>query len=106
MFGRHRPKPDARMLRHVAARLKTPPVRCVLVEDTLVHQKAAFGLGMRTVWMRRYLRGRPAAAAAPSPPASQSHLPPQPGERGAARRCRKPAYVGDRVVSLQALRRL
>ena len=108
MFGSLRPKPDARMLRRVAARLKVAPGRCVLVEDTLVHQKAAFGLGMRTVWMRRYLRGRPAAAAAPSPspPASQSHLPPQPGERGAARRCRKPAYVGDRVVSLQALRRL
>ncbi|MGK4301815.1 HAD family hydrolase, partial [Klebsiella pneumoniae] len=31
MFGQPRPKPDARMLRHVAARLKTPPSRCVLV---------------------------------------------------------------------------
>ena len=61
MFGSHRPKPDARMLRHVAARLKVAPRRCVLVEDTLVHQKAAYRLGMRTVWMRRYQRA-PAAA--------------------------------------------
>ena len=35
MFGSLRPKPDARMLRRVAARLKVPPSRCVLVEDTL-----------------------------------------------------------------------
>ena len=55
MFGHLRPKPDARMLRHVAARLKVPPWRCVLIEDTLQHQKAAHGLGMRAVWMRRYL---------------------------------------------------
>jgi putative hydrolase of the HAD superfamily len=58
MFGQHRPKPDARMFRHVAARLKVPLARCVLVEDTLAHQKSAHALGMRTVWMRRYLDGR------------------------------------------------
>lgn len=58
MFGHHRPKPDARMFRAVAARLKVPPSRCVLVEDTLDHQKSAHALGMRTVWMRRYLDGR------------------------------------------------
>ena len=100
MFGSHRPKPDARMLRHVAARLKVAPHRCVLVEDTLAHQKAAYGIGMRTVWMRRYLRARP-----PSPlpsPLLAPHLPPG-AERG-LRRCRKPAYVGKKIVSLQALR--
>lgn len=102
MFGSHRPKPDARMLRHVAARLKARPARCVLVEDTLEHQKAAFGIGMKTVWMRRWLRGR--GAASPWTPAP-SHLPPD-TERIAARRCRKPAYVGRRIVSLQALRGL
>ncbi|MEO8155511.1 MAG: pyrimidine 5'-nucleotidase, partial [Rhizobacter sp.] len=55
MFGHPRPKPDARMLRHVAARLKVLPSRCVLVEDTLQHQRSAHGIGMRTVWMQRYL---------------------------------------------------
>ena len=58
MFGQHRPKPDARMLRHVMARLKLRAVQCVLVEDTLAHQKAAHRLGMRAVWMCRYLDGR------------------------------------------------
>jgi putative hydrolase of the HAD superfamily len=55
MFGHLRPKPDARMLRHVAARLKVPPSRCVLVEDTLQHQRAARSIGMTAIWMRRYL---------------------------------------------------
>lgn len=56
MFGQLRPKPDARMLRALCARLRVHPHRCVLVEDTLSHQKAARGIGMRTVWMRRYRR--------------------------------------------------
>ncbi|MEO6896196.1 MAG: pyrimidine 5'-nucleotidase [Caldimonas sp.] len=58
MFGHLRPKPDARMFRRLAARLKVAPSRCVLVEDTLVHLKAARSVGMRTVWMQRYLGGR------------------------------------------------
>ena len=58
MFGNLRPKPDARMLRHLVARLGVMPSRCVLVEDTLVHLKAARSIGMRTIWMQRYLGGR------------------------------------------------
>ncbi|HEY2189660.1 MAG TPA: pyrimidine 5'-nucleotidase [Caldimonas sp.] len=58
MFGALRPKPDPRMLRRIAARLTVPPSRCVLVEDTLAHLKAARAVGMRTVWMQRYLGGR------------------------------------------------
>jgi len=42
----------------VLARLRLRAHDCVLVEDTLAHQKAAHGLGMRTVWMQRYLDGR------------------------------------------------
>jgi putative hydrolase of the HAD superfamily len=38
-----------------------PASRCVLVEDTLAHQKAARRVGMKTVWMQRWSR---AAAAA------------------------------------------
>jgi len=57
MFGHLRPKPDTRMLRRVAARLHAHPARCVLVEDTLGHLKAARRLGMGTVWMRRFRPG-------------------------------------------------
>jgi putative hydrolase of the HAD superfamily len=80
MFGHLRPKPDARMLRTVAVRLGVPPARCVLVEDTLVHQKAARRVGMDTVWMQRWL----------GPRATRSH--------------RRPAYVGRRVRALRELR--
>lgn len=63
MFGHLRPKPDARMLRALAARLRVPPSRCVLVEDTLQHQKAARSIGMHTVWMQRFgRRGSPVRA--------------------------------------------
>ena len=80
MFGQLRPKPDARMLRAVAVKLRVPTHRCVLVEDTLVHQKAARSIGMHTVWMQRWLNPR------------------------GGRRHRRPAYVGQRVRSLQQLR--
>ena len=84
MFGQLRPKPDARMLRRLAARLRVPPSACVLVEDTLVHQKAAKGLGMRTVWMQRWLPRR------------------SPRRRTAGR----PAYVDLRLRRLSDLRTL
>ena len=56
--GRLRPKPDPRQLRHLAVALKVPPAACVLVEDTLANQKAARAVGMRSVWMQRYLGAR------------------------------------------------
>ena len=58
MFGQLRPKPDARMFRHIAAWLKVRPSDCVLVEDVLENQRAARGIGMKTAWMQRYLGGR------------------------------------------------
>jgi putative hydrolase of the HAD superfamily len=84
MFGQLRPKPDARMLRSIAARLRVPPARCVLVEDTLAHQKAARRVGMKTVWLWRWVRCQPGRAR---------------------HRARKPAYVDRKVGSLRALRR-
>ena len=81
MFGELRPKPDARMLRRVAARLGVAPSQCVLVEDTLVHQKAARRVGMGTVWMQRWLPAR------------------------VTRRRRRPAYVDRRVSRLSDLLR-
>ena len=81
MFGDLRPKPDARMLRTIAARLGVPPARCVLVEDTLVHQRAARRVGMGTVWMQRWI--------AKGPDAARLH--------------RRPAYVDRRVRRLRHL---
>lgn len=91
MFGQLRPKPDRRMFRHVAARLKTHPARCTLVEDSLEHQKAARSLGMDTVWMQGWLRKASAA--------KQGH----PGRRPLMLG-RKPGYVGRRLRQLRSLR--
>jgi putative hydrolase of the HAD superfamily len=79
MFGHLRPKPDARMFRALAAKLKVPATRCVLVEDTLVHQKAARSVGMQTVWMQGWL------------------------PKTVQRRHRRPAYVDRRVRRLKQL---
>jgi putative hydrolase of the HAD superfamily len=84
MFGQLRPKPDARMLRRMVARLRVPASCCVLVEDTLVHQKAARRVGIKTVCLQRWVRQR----AGP-----------------VDRRARKPAYVDRRPRSLRELGR-
>ncbi|SEK96793.1 putative hydrolase of the HAD superfamily [Roseateles sp. YR242] len=64
VFGHWRPKPDARMFRHVCARLGVAPSRCILVEDSPLNLKSARSLGMSTVWMRGWtpvsIRHRPA----------------------------------------------
>jgi putative hydrolase of the HAD superfamily len=96
MFGDLRPKPDARMLRAVTARLKVHPSRCVLIEDTLQHQKAARGIGMATVWMQRWSR---IAARR-----SEKHV--TPSRKVGVYLHRRPAYVCARIFSLQQLRRL
>ena len=87
MFGQLRPKPDARMLRRVAASLRVSPRRCTLVEDTLAHQKAARSIGMRTAWMQRWMR-RAAAV-----------------QRRPARHAMRPPYVDRRVRRLAELLR-
>ena len=99
MFGALRPKPDARMLRRIAARLGVAPARCILVEDTLAHLKAARSVGMRTVWMQRYLGGRfrgtrrdLANAGAPVGPTR--------------RRCPDPPYLCAKIGALRDLARL
>jgi len=85
MFGHWRPKPDARMFRHLLARLRTPPSQCVLVEDALENQKSARALGLRTVWMQRWLK----------------HT--QKGSEVGVYLHRRPAYVCARIPSLQHL---
>ena len=91
MFGQLRPKPDARMLRAMAVGLGVMPSRCVLVEDTLVHQKSARKVGMGTVWMQRFARRVPAGS--------------QHGGPTVARWSMAPAYVDRRVRALRALLR-
>jgi putative hydrolase of the HAD superfamily len=88
MFGQWRPKPDARMFARLLARLKVAPTRCVLVEDTLVHQRAAHAFGIKAAWMQRYARPKSRA------PEVGVHQP------------LKPRYVYARITSLQHLRRL
>ena len=92
MFGHHRPKPDARMFRSVAARLKVPPHRCTLVEDTLDHQRSARRVGMRTVWMQRYL-----------PPPQRLCPPSDSTSKVSVHPCHKPPYVCARIKSIQGL---
>jgi putative hydrolase of the HAD superfamily len=92
MFKHLRPKPDARMLRALAARLGVHPSRCVLVEDTLQHQKAARRVGMTTVWMQRWTREAAKHVTHARKVGVYLH--------------RKPAYVCARIFSLQALHRL
>jgi putative hydrolase of the HAD superfamily len=87
MFGHLRPKPDARMLRQVAARLGVPPARCVLVEDTVGHLKSARSVGMGTVWMQRFTRSAVGGVAA------------------STRVTATPAYVDRRITRLASLLR-
>ncbi len=49
--GRMLPKPSRPMLRKLLARLRLPPARCVLVEDTVENLRAARHCGVRTVWV-------------------------------------------------------
>ncbi|MDP4299755.1 pyrimidine 5'-nucleotidase [Leptothrix discophora] len=90
MFGHWRPKPDARMFRALCTKLRVRPSRCVLVEDTLAHQKSARAVGLHTVWMQRWLLSRGSA-----------HGP----EAGLELR-RKPAFVCDRIRALPDLLRI
>ncbi|HEU4458376.1 MAG TPA: pyrimidine 5'-nucleotidase [Methylibium sp.] len=85
MFGTTRPKPDSRMFRRLLARLKLPASRCVLVEDTLAHQRAARSVGLATVWMQAHLK-------------RNAH-----GPEVGARLRRRPAYVHARIRALRAL---
>ena len=99
MFGSLRPKPDARMLRQVAVRLRVAPSRCVLIEDTLVHLKAARSVGMGTVWMQRYVGARVRGGL-------RDRLNAGFGDAPAPRRmCPKPPYLYAKIGALRHLTR-
>jgi putative hydrolase of the HAD superfamily len=101
MFGQLRPKPDARMFRHIAARLKVRPADCVLVEDVLENQKAARSIGMRTAWMQRYLGGRYRGHLVGGA-SSGSNNAARPREVG-VHPCPSPRYVCAKIKSLHKL---
>ena len=101
MFGDLRPKPDARMLRRLLATLKVRAVDCVLVEDVLANQRSARALGIRTVWMQRYLNGRFRGDAHHGSQRGVNF-----GARGAevgVHPCPDPRYVCAKIGSLQQL---
>ena len=108
MFGQHRPKPDARMFTHLAARLKVLPSRCVLVEDTLAHQRSAKRVGMRTVWMLRYLSANQRASLRTplSPGQNSAQSSSDSSAKVSVHPCRKPPYVCARIKSIRRLRSL
>ncbi|NBQ89836.1 MAG: pyrimidine 5'-nucleotidase [Betaproteobacteria bacterium] len=86
VFGHLRPKPDRRLFRTLSVKMKVAPRRCVLVEDTLEHQKAARAEGWRTVWMQRWMSAGIRSR----------------GEHGRLLH-RRPRYVDRRLRSLAAL---
>lgn len=47
--GRYQPKPSAPMMRRIAARLRSHPARCVMVDDTVANLVGARAAGLRTV---------------------------------------------------------
>jgi putative hydrolase of the HAD superfamily len=93
VFQALRPKPDARLFRRLAVCLKTTTHRCVLVEDTLAHQRAARKVGMQTAWMLRY---QPSAASVNNATYST---------RVSVHPCAKPSYVCARIKQIQTLHR-
>ena len=90
VHGQLRPKPAPQLLRKLIARERTTAGCCVLVEDTLGTLKAAKALGLRTVWVTRYLaaqqRREHLAAGQPAPP-----------------RLPRPPYVDVKIKSVRQL---
>jgi putative hydrolase of the HAD superfamily len=85
-----RPKPSKQLLRKIVAKERAPACRCVLVEDTAHNLKAAKALGMRTVWVTRYLARSP-------------DLQPGAATLLAPKFARRPAYVDVKVQSVRQL---
>ena len=88
VHGSLRPKPSALMLRRLLRRLGVAAHRCILVEDTLDNLRSAKRVGMRTVWITRYLRALDPTGAPTLP-----------------RMLKDPAYVDVKVKSLRQLPR-
>jgi putative hydrolase of the HAD superfamily len=94
VHGRLQPKPSKPLLRKILARERIAAHRCILVEDTVGTLKAAKALGLRTVWITRYL------AAAPHVPGATAALGPVLSPVNPAKR---PVYVDVKVKSIGKL---
>jgi putative hydrolase of the HAD superfamily len=81
-----RPKPSKLMLRRLLRKHGVAARRCILVEDTLANLHSAKQLGLRTVWVTRYLRM--------SDPIGTAALP---------RILKRPGYVDVKVKSVRQL---
>jgi putative hydrolase of the HAD superfamily len=90
VHGKLRPKPSRLLLRKLLAREGMAARHCILVEDTADNLKAAKSLGMRTVWVTRYLRSSPNH----TPLAKAGLLP---------RFTKRPHYVDVKVQSVRQL---
>ena len=97
VHGQLRPKPAPQLLRKLLAREHTAASRCILVEDTLGTLKAAKALGLRTVWVTRYLAAQQARERR-TPTAS-----PDAGFAPVALRTPCPAYVDVKIKSVRKL---
>ncbi|HCN89601.1 MAG TPA: phosphoglycolate phosphatase [Oxalobacteraceae bacterium] len=89
VHGRLRPKPSTLMLRKLLARERVAPHRGILVEDTIATLKAAKKIGLRTVWITRYL------ASHPNLQRGAGHLP--------RKLTKRPFYVDVKVKSVTQL---
>lgn len=89
---RLRPKPSRALLKKLLRREKLSPSRTVLVEDTPVNLKSARQLGLRTVWLTRYVASNP------------QHQLPKFWFRAMAGH-KRPGYVDVKVKSLASLPR-
>jgi putative hydrolase of the HAD superfamily len=86
VHGQLRPKPSTLMLRRLLRKHGYSARRCILVEDTLDNLRAAKRVGLRTVWLTRYLR-----MVEPSGSASLPKM------------AKRPAFVDVTVKSLRQL---
>ncbi|CAN5219007.1 pyrimidine 5'-nucleotidase [soil metagenome] len=90
VHGKLRPKPSRQLLRKLLTRERISARRCILVEDSPANLKAAKTVGLRTVWLTRYLAvpvGWPGQSVASAP----------------SNFIKRPIYVDVKVKSLQQL---
>jgi putative hydrolase of the HAD superfamily len=90
VHGQLRPKPSKQLLRKLLAKERISARRCILVEDTVINLKAAKTLGLRTVWITRYLNTTP-------------DLQQRAAYQMASKLTKRPFYVDVKVKSLRQL---